>query len=204
MSKLSRLKVGVDVPWVTSWSGEDLLGVGPCPEVGGRLGIRQVECAGYGRPQYSRNHLRRQRESTVRMLCPMCGEPTEAGDRWTQTGRLIAAGALRRSGLAAVTPPGAEDERVLLDCGAIPPLHRTCAERSRDQCPHLIAHATPELLAFPDTWYVAPLLIEARPEAPAHFLAAGRQPPASVPVISFLQLCGITEDCDTGWKRRPV
>jgi hypothetical protein len=37
MAGKSRLKVGVDVPWVTSWTDEPILGVAPCATVGGQL-----------------------------------------------------------------------------------------------------------------------------------------------------------------------
>ena len=45
MAGKSRLKVGVDVPWVTSWTDEPILGVAPCPTVGGRLAIGQTQRA---------------------------------------------------------------------------------------------------------------------------------------------------------------
>lgn len=192
MSGPSRLKVGVDVPWVTSWSEEPALGVRPCPTVDGRLAIAQVEKPGFGRPLYSRNHLRRQRESVRAMLCPMCGQPTKAGDRWSQTGKLATAGELRAKGLGAALPRDLPDAQVVLDAGAIAPLHRSCAERARDHCPHLQAHATPELIAFPEAWSIAPLLVEAYEPPQQHFLNPSRQPRASVPVISFLQLVGVT------------
>ena len=89
----SRLKVGVDVPWVTSWSDEESLGVRPCPSIGGRLAICQAERPGVGRPQYSMNHLRRQRETVGRMLCPMCGQPTAAG-----VGKLVDAALAAKGG----------------------------------------------------------------------------------------------------------
>lgn len=196
MSKRSRLKVGVDVPWVTSWSEEAMLGVGPCPTLDGGLAIGQAEKPGFGRPLYSRNHLRRQRDSVRRMLCPMCGRPTAEGDRWTQTGKLVAAGALRAKGLGATVPADLPDDRLVLDAGAIAPCHRACAERARDHCPHLQAHASPELLAFPATWFVAPLMVAAYPQA--HFLNPARQ--RAVPVVSFLQLCGVSAERDPGWR----
>jgi hypothetical protein len=201
MSKRSRLKVGVDVPWVTSWSEEPLTGVRPSPEVGGRLAIGQMEKPGYGRPLYSRNHLRRQRESVVKMLCPMCGKPTAAGDRWTQTGKLVAVGQLRAKGLHAAVPADLADSRIVLDAGAIAPLHRSCAERSRLECPHLQAHATPDLLPFPAVWNVAPLMVEAYRQDQPHFLNPALRPQRSVAVISFLQLCGVTPDEDPAWAR---
>ena len=74
--KPSALKVGVDVPWVTSWSVEEVIGVRPCPTVDSRPALVQTSNAGFGKPQYSQNHLVRQRLTVRNMLCPMCGKPT--------------------------------------------------------------------------------------------------------------------------------
>ena len=91
----SPQKIGVDVPWVTSWSAERQGGVGPCPTVDGEMAALQMWKPGEGQPLYARNHLRRQRDSVRALICPMCGEATEARDRWSQTGRFVAAGVLR-------------------------------------------------------------------------------------------------------------
>ena len=198
---LSRLKVGVDVPWVTSWTDEPHLGVAPCESVGGQMAIMQAQRPGHGRPLYSRNHLVRQRWSVARMLCPMCGEPTAEGDRWSQTGKRTSAGALRARGLDAALPRELKDAQVMLDAGAIAPLHLACAERSLSQCPHLSAMADKELKAFPAAWIAAPLWVEARPQAALPGLAAD-----PMPVIGFLQIFGVTSDLDKRWRkaaRRP-
>jgi len=203
MGAVSRLKVGVDVPWVTSWSDEALIGVRPCASVDGRLAIVQQERPGRGRPQYSMNHLRRQRESVRARLCPMCGAPTPDGDRWTQVARPSSAGLLRAQGFGAMLPRDLPDERVVLNAGSTTPLHRACAERALLHCPHLKAYLDHELRPFPRTWGVMPLMVEAEPEpAPRHALQMHR--PASPPpvmVVSFLQLCGITDDTDPHWRR---
>lgn len=192
---LSRLQVGVDVPWVTSWTAEPLLGVRSCATVGGQLAAWQADRAGEGRPQYSRNHMVRQRRSVAEMLCPMCGAPTPADDRWTQTGRRTTAGAMRERGLAALLPVELKDAAVMLDAGAIAPLHRACAERSLAQCPHLSAMPEREIRRFPPGWVVAPLLIEARAPAPG---LLGERP---LPAVSFLQLFGVTGELDKRWRR---
>jgi hypothetical protein len=101
---LSSLKVGADVPWVTSWTGEPSLGAGPCPSVGRALAIRQVENPGMGRPLYSQNHAVRQRLSVRDMRCPMCGQPTPATDRWTQVAHPVTAGRLRADARGPVCP----------------------------------------------------------------------------------------------------
>lgn len=187
-----RLEIGVDVPWVSSWSTETAGGVGPCPTVDGVMAALQVWKPGVGVPLFSRNHLRRQRDSVRALLCPMCGQPTELGDRWTQTGRFHAAGVLRARGFGAALPAEIEDERVLLDAGAIAPLHMACALASLSRCPHLRALADRELKAFPPAWVVAPLYVQARPPAGGSAFAA----------VSFLQLIGITEDRDPDWRGR--
>ncbi|WP_372782600.1 hypothetical protein [Phenylobacterium sp.] len=182
------LTIGVDVPWVTSWSGEQVTGVAPCPSVDGALAIGQAERPGEGRPMYSRNHLFRQRKSVREMRCPMCGEPTAEGDRWTQTGRWTTAGEIRAKGLGVWLPPEFPDDKPLLDAGSIAPLHRACAERALARCPHLKGLDDRELKAFPGAWIVAALSVEARP---AHALA--NVPRKSAAAVSFLQLIGVPD-----------
>jgi hypothetical protein len=171
----------VDVPWVTSWSGEEQTGVSPCPSVDGELAIGQQEKPGVGRPLYSRNHLFRQRKSVREMLCPMCGKPTPDGDRWSQTAQPTTGGALRSRGLGWALPADLADDQAVLNCGAIAPLHRACAETSVLRCPHLGGMADHSLKRFPGAWVIIPLWIEAKPPPPGK----------SVPVVSFLQLIGI-------------
>jgi hypothetical protein len=195
---VSRLRVGVDVPWVTSWTEEPHLGVRPCPSVDGELAVIQAERAGEGRPQYSRNHLVRQRWSVARMLCPMCGDPTAEDDRWTQTASRTSVGAMRVRGLSHLLPAGLKDAAVMIDAGAIAPLHHACAERSLARCPHLSAMADAELKPFPKAWILAPLLVEGRPQGAALLPGVG---PSSVPVVSFLQIFGVTGELDKRWRR---
>ena len=183
----SSLKVGHDVPWVTSWTGEAHLGIGRCFTVNGRPALRQADAPGLGKPQYSKNHLVRQRLSVIRMLCPMCGEPTAEDDRWTQVAKPVAAGALRRKGLAL--PADIDDDRVLLDAGAIAPLHKRCVDRSLRHCPHLRASPDVHVRRFPPIRTVIPLLIDADE-------IAGRRPE----VVGFLQLCGVTRTIDRRWR----
>ncbi len=192
----SRLQVGIDVPWVTSWSAEVMAGVGPCSTVLGRLALSQLERPGDGKPQYSQNHLRRQRQSVRDMLCPMCGAPTASNDRWTLTARRATLGALRSRAPQMHAPADIPDDRIVIDAGAIAPLHRTCLDRSLTHCPHLRGRDDTEAMAFPATWLVAPLMAE--PPAPAAYLAA----PLAQPVIAFLQIIGLTEERDAGGRRR--
>ncbi len=187
----SRLQVGADVPWVTSWSEEPLGGVRPCPSVDGHLAIQQAANAGVGRPIYSQNHLVRQRLSVRHMRCPMCGLPTEEKDRWSQTGRLRTIAEVREKGLSHLFPRSLADDRLVFDGGAIAPLHERCVRLSNERCPHLQKHAAPEGVRFPARWVVTPLLIEAQPQPGSRALQV---PAASVPVISFLQVWGLPDE----------
>lgn len=197
--KKSGLIVGVDVPWVTSWTEEPVIGVRPCLTVRASPALVQVDNAGYGRPQYSQNHLVRQRLTVLKMLCPMCGEPTSDDDRWTQVARLVPAGRLRRSGKAPCLPRDIEDKRVVVDAGSIAPLHRDCADRSLRHCPHLKADPNVNVMRFPTKWIVLPLFIEAAPtlEAGAASVAG-----SAILVITFLQLIGLTSRVDRDWRFR--
>jgi hypothetical protein len=197
---LSRLQIGVDVPWVTGWSEEDMAGVRPCPTVGGLLALHQTERPGLGRPVYSMNHCRRQRASVAGMLCPMCGEATSAGDRWTLTASRTTAGRLRRRGLGDMLPPNLPDGAVIQDAGSIAPLHKACADLAWSKCPHLIADRRTQLAPFAERWIVTPLLVEVAPPGGAHALLMSPRSPSTA--VAFLQLYGVTDEVDTGWKRR--
>lgn len=205
--KMSALKVGVDVPWVTSWTDEPVIGVRPCASVGGRPALIQVEAAGFGKPEYSKNHLLRQRLSIARMLCPMCGQPTQPEDRWTQVARRVPAGLLRKQGRGDGLSKDIGDADILLDAGAIAPLHKDCSDRSLRYCPHLKSDPNVNVMAFPERWAVTPLLIEATPpEMSANPLLRGPllrglAPTAPFAVITFLQLCGLTGRRDPQWKQ---
>lgn len=187
--ELSRLKVGVDVPWVTSWTAETVLAPGDCMTAPGFPAVRQENRPGFGKPRYSENHFVRQRASVQRMLCPMCGRSTEPKDRFTLTAKRKVAGAMRGQGLGEMLPADLPDERIVIDAGAIAPLHRACADRSSVQCPHLSADPGLDLMRFPLRWYVSPLFVAA-------------DDPALPPVIAFLQLCGITDASDQRWRAR--
>jgi len=186
----SSLTVGVDVPWVTSWTAEPVLGVQPCSTVGGRPALVQSERAGFGKPEYSKNHLRRQRLTVRRMLCPMCGEPTSAGDRVTQLAKPTTVRALRASGRGQGLGRDMQDGEGLIDAGSIAPLHRRCSDLSLEHCPHLRAAPDIDVRPFPERWIVLPLLIEAWPQRPPGYALMRHPPMDAVAVITFLQICG--------------
>ena len=196
--KLSSLKVGVDVPWVTSWTGEPTLGVRPCASVAGALAIHQADSPGLGKPVYSQNHAVRQRLSVRDMLCPMCGRTTTADDRWTQVAHPVTAGRLRTGGRGEGLAAELADDAILIDAGAIAPLHRACVDRSLRYCPHLKADPHIDVRRFPDRWIVLPLM--ARAEAPPQLFLARPAPARTIPVVGFLQLCGLTGERDPAWR----
>lgn len=194
----SPLKVGVDVPWVTSWTGEAVLGVRPCPSVGGALAIVQQDNPGGGKPLYSQNHAVRQRLTISRMLCPMCGQPTAADDRWTQVAHPVSAGTLRNGRHVEGLPASVSDDQVLIDAGAIAPLHKACVERSLRYCPHLKADPNIDVRRFSERWLVLPLLVQAG--APPQLFLAMAKPARAIAVVGFLQLVGLTDDRDRTWR----
>lgn len=194
----SSLKVGVDVPWVTSWTGEAVLGVRPCSSVSGALAIVQQDNPGLGKPLYSQNHAVRQRLTISRMLCPMCGLPTATDDRWTQVAHPVSAGTLRNGRHVEGLPASVPDDQVLIDAGAIAPLHRACVDRSLRYCPHLKADPNIDVRRFSERWLVLPLLVRA--EAPPQMFLAQARPSRAVTVIGFLQLVGLTDDRDPAWR----
>ncbi len=166
----SRLQVGVDVPWVTSWSTETIGAAAPCPSVDGALAVQQLDRPGRGRPLYSKNHLFRQRKSVRELLCPMCGAAAE----------------FRAHGLGAWLPADMPDAQPLLGLGAVAPLHKACAERALLHCPHLGGMADKDLKPFPAAWIVAPLSVAAKPAR-----AAAVQAYPAPTAITFLWLIGV-------------
>lgn len=127
----------------------------------------------------------------------MCGRPTVEGDRWTQVARRVAAGLLRRRGVADALPRDIEDRRVVVDAGSIAPLHKACVDRSLEHCPHLRTEADIDVQPFPARWAILPLMIEAAP-----MLETGAAAGAAILVVTFLQLVGITDRTDRDWRFR--
>ena len=199
--KKSSLEVGVDVPWVTSWTAETILGPGPCPSLDGAIAILQSSNPGYGKPEYSKNHAVRQRMTVRKMLCPMCGEPTTEGDRVTQVARRVPAGWVRAGGRTPNLPVAIPDAAILLDTGSIAPLHRHCSERSLIHCPHLRGSPNVEVMDFTPRWVTMPLLMQAMMPPPAGALLM-LDPPRARPVsaVTFLQICGVTGESDPDWR----
>jgi hypothetical protein len=195
-------RIGFDVPWVVSWTGESVLGAKPCGHAWGGLAVFQAERPGVGTPKYAQNHFLRQRRSVRQMLCPQCGQPTPNEDRWTLTARRVAAGQLRSEGLDSQVPPDIGDAHVVVDAGGLAPMHHDCARRAMVMCPHLTKGLRLDLRRFTERWVVSPLYVEFDAPEPGHVLLAKSFTPP--PVVAFLQLCGLTDEVDKRWRREPV
>jgi hypothetical protein len=66
-------------------------------------------------------------------------KPTAADDRWTQVAHPVTAGRLKSDRRGDRLPADLADDSVLIDAGAIAPLHKACVDRSLRYCPHLKA-----------------------------------------------------------------
>jgi hypothetical protein len=106
----------VTVPWNAMWSGEMRYEIRPCRWASGDLAIWCPHAPGVGRPIFARPHMVRQRQSIVRMLCTVCGKPTQPGDRWWFA-------------------LGHYEDRWFMTTEA--PVHRACADLALELCPHL-------------------------------------------------------------------
>lgn len=103
-------------PWNASWSSEDRYEIRPCRYVGGGLAIWSPHSPGVGRPIFAKPHMVRQRKSIAEMICTVCGQPTHRGDRW-----WFALGEYREEWFITTEAP----------------VHRACADRALQLCPHL-------------------------------------------------------------------
>jgi len=122
------------VPWNAAWSGEDCYEIRPCRWAGGQLAIWSPHNPGRGRPLFAKPHMVRQRQSVVRMLCTVCGEPTQRGDRWW-------------------FQLGSYSEGWFMTTEA--PVHRACADLALLKCPHLQRNGcAPDLSPFPDGYSI--------------------------------------------------
>lgn len=104
------------VPWNASWTGEDRYEVRPCRWCDGMPAMWQPHAPTSGRPIFAKPHSVRQRWSVAALRCTVCGEPTEAGDRW-----WFGLGSQIKEGFSTTEAP----------------VHGTCAGRALDHCPHL-------------------------------------------------------------------
>ncbi len=127
-------KVGVNVPWTVSWTGEQHFDLGLSQDFPGLVDLVQTDSAGVGAPRFRAMHVSRHRAGMAKLLCHVCGRPTEKRDRF-----LFPV----RSGGMAIMP-----DESLRYAGNVPPVHRDCAGVAAGACPHLRA-AGAEAVAWP-------------------------------------------------------
>jgi hypothetical protein len=130
---------GSVVPYIGSWSGEEVLptrivqrptgGIGYADETlmdrdeWGVLWARTATRIGAGKPQFSKLHPLRQRRAMLRLLCQVCAQPAD----WTDEGHLWLL-----PEQPSYEPGWPEDVPVTL-----PPLCVACAGLSVRMCPAL-------------------------------------------------------------------
>ena len=128
-------RIGENVPWSVSWTGESSFTLHPSRDFPGLTDLVQQHNPGVGSPAFAMVHVTRQRLGMVGHLCHVCGEPTPRRDRYlfpVQSGGFVtmADGSIRYG-------------------GNVPPVHLGCAKRARRLCPHL-SRAFAEPVAFPE------------------------------------------------------
>lgn len=128
----SHWRIGENVPWSVSWTGESAFDLRPSQDFPGLTDLVQEQKPGVGSPVFGFVHVSRQRMGMVRHLCHVCGRPTPTRDRYlfpVESGGFVtlADGEVRYG-------------------GNVPPVHLDCAHKARRLCPHLSgSHAEPVL-----------------------------------------------------------
>jgi len=117
-----------------SWTGEQHFDLGISRDFPGLVDLVQTEKVGEGAPRFRAMHVSRHRAGMARLLCHVCGRPTDKRDRY-----LFPV----QSGGMAILP----DER-LRYAGNVPPVHKACARVAAGACPHLRG-AGAEAVAWP-------------------------------------------------------
>jgi hypothetical protein len=133
--------IGQDVPWNAAWTGEEEFSVRPCRYVQGKLAIWQKTAQGIGKPIFAEPHTVRQRMSVAKMLCTVCGKPTEVNERWMfPIGQeMILKG---------------EHFRVTTES----PVHKKCADLSAERCP-ILRERNLKPIRFPENYYLIASLV---------------------------------------------
>ena len=119
----ARWRIGENVPWSVSWTGESAFDLAPSRDFPGLIDLVQEQKPGVGAPVFGFVHVTRQRLGMVGHLCHVCGRPTPARDRYlfpVESGGFVtlADGEVRYG-------------------GNVPPVHLDCARKARRLCPHL-------------------------------------------------------------------
>jgi hypothetical protein len=127
-------RVGQNVPWTVSWTGEQDFELGISQDFPGHVDLVQGERLGQGAPRFRAMHVTRHRLGMAQLLCHVCGKPTPKRDRYIFP---------VQSGGMAIMP-----DETLRYAGNVPPLHLACATHAAKLCPHLRAeYAVP--VAYP-------------------------------------------------------
>jgi hypothetical protein len=169
-------KIGENVPWTVSWTGEDSYDLFASPTFHGYVDLVQVQRPGDGAPRFAAVHITRQRLGLLGQLCHVCGRRTPARDRYifpVESGGFVAVGNAMRY------------------AGTVPPVHLACGRRARQLCPHL-SHVLAEPVAFPsEDGEVVP-----HPGIPAGMEALAKTlPPRLKIVFAYLRLYGSRFSC---------
>jgi len=120
---LGPWRAGENVPWTVSWTGEQEFDLQISQDFPGLVDLAQVQRPGIGLPKFAALHVTRHRTAMAKLLCHVCGKPTEKSDRYlfpTDSGGFV-------------TLPD-ESRRYASN---VPPVHLACARRAQKQCPHL-------------------------------------------------------------------
>lgn len=119
-------RIGVNVPWTVSWTGEQHFDLEISKDFPGTVDLTQRHSPGEGAPRFRALHVTRHRQAMVNLLCHVCGKPTHKRDRFllpVQTGAM------------AILP-----DDTTRYAASVPPVHRACAALAASLCPHLRAH----------------------------------------------------------------
>lgn len=125
----ARWRIGENVPWSVSWTGEQSFELKPSRDFPGLTDLVQMHNPGVGAPAFAAVHVTRQRLGMANHLCHVCGRPTPKRDRYlfpVQSGGFVALadGAVRYG-------------------GNVPPVHLACAKKAQRLCPHLSGSLAP-------------------------------------------------------------
>ena len=171
MVEATNWRIGDNVPWSVSWSGEDSFRLNASQVFPGYFDLLQTERPGAGSPRFAALHVTRQRLGLIGQLCHVCGRRTPARDRYlfpVESGGFVAVGETMRY------------------AGTVPPVHLACARRARLACPHL-SHALADPVAYPgEDSHLVP-----RPDVPEGMAALARTlPPEQKIVFACLRVYG--------------
>lgn len=125
--------IGKNVPWSVSWTGEQSFDLQASNDFPGFMEVVQIQRPGEGAPRFAAQHVTRHRVGMTNHLCHVCGRRTLNGDRYifpVQSGGMF---------------PVEDRQRYV---GNVPPVHRACAKRAQQLCPHL-SHSYAQPMAYP-------------------------------------------------------